>query len=203
MILVHSAPTSLVRDHGTPPNLGVLSSPRCVYRDAHAKGFQWAADNDAFLAWDDAAFVRMLDKITGIPGCLFVTAPDVVGDADATWGRFLHWHSTLEKTGQPIAFVAQDGIEHSTIPWESIDALFIGGTTEFKLSALVADLVYTAKGLGKLVHMGRVNTRRRIRYAQSIGCDSIDGTNFSMYRRTNLPWALEMCAGGRQGRLVA
>jgi hypothetical protein len=27
--------------------------------------------------------------------------------------------------------------------------------------------------------MGRVNTRRRLRYAESIGVDSVDGTNWA------------------------
>lgn len=170
--------------------------------DAPAQGFRWAADNDAFNAsYSDEAFVKMLEKITGLPGCLFVVAPDVVGDAGQTHILFHNWYYRLHATGQPIAYVAQDGIERP--PWDLFDALFIGGSTEFKLSSQVALLVAQAKQRGKWVHMGRVNTRRRVRYAQSIGCDSIDGTNFSMYRRTNLPWALEMCAGGRQGRLVA
>lgn len=82
------------------------------------------------------------------------------------------------------------------------DALFIGGSTEFKLSEFAATLAQMAKRRRKWVHMGRVNTRRRVRYAASIGCDSIDGTNFSMYRRTNLPWALEMAAQPQE-RMVA
>jgi len=190
MILVHSAPTSLVRDHGHPPNLGVLSSPRSVYRDAHDKGFRWAADNDAYLAWDAERFQLMLDKITGIPGCLFVVAPDVVGDAKATRDRFYEWKYRLDCTRQPIAFVAQDGADLHRPPWQYIDALFIGGTTEFKLGPVAAQLADEARRCRKWLHMGRVNTRKRIRYAKSLGCDSVDGTNFSMFRRTNLPWAL-------------
>lgn len=200
MVLVHSSPTSLQCDHGHPPNLGVLSSPRCVYVDAHDKGYQWAADNDAFLAWDEDAFTKMLERITGLPGCLFVVAPDVVGDAAATEQLFFKWLSRIQRTQQPVAFVAQDGLEN--VPWTFFDALFVGGSTEFKLSREVADLVAEAKRRGKHVHMGRVNTRRRVRYAASIGCDSVDGTNFSMYRRTNLPWALEIAAS-EQMRMVA
>jgi hypothetical protein len=202
MVLVHSAPTSLVRDHGRPSNLGVLSSPRCVYRDAHDKGFKWAADNDAYLAWDEDRFVRMLDKITGIPGCLFVAAPDVVGDAWATLTRFYEWDQEIKATGQPIAFVAQDGLEHAPVPWDDIDALFIGGSTDFKLGLDAAAAGREAKRRGKWLHMGRVNTRQRVKYAKSIGCDSVDGTNFSMYRQTNLPWALEWAAAPQQMGLV-
>ena len=35
---------------------------------------------------------------------------------------------------------------------------------------------------GKWVHMGRVNSTRRIRYAASIGCDSVDGTKWVRWR---------------------
>lgn len=199
MILVHNAPMSLIRDHGNHPNLGVLSSPRCVYRDAHDKGFQWAADNDAYLAWDEARYRAMLETIADIEGCLFVTAPDVVGDAEATLDLFSQWERDLGEL--PIALVAQDGLEkidERLIPWKKIQALFIGGTTRWKMGNAARSLGTEAKRRGLWLHMGRVNTKGRVRYAQSIGCDSVDGTTYSMYRQTHLPWALQMCAGGRQ-----
>lgn len=200
LVLVHSSPTSLLRDHGRHPNLGVLASPRCVYGDG-IQEWPWAADNDAYLAWDTSRYEAMLERITGRRNCLFVTAPDVVGDAAETLRRFWEWLPRLNATRQPVALVAQDGIENTDIPWDFFEALFIGGTTHFKMHA--EWLCAEAKARGKWLHMGRVNTRRRIRYAQSVGCDSVDGTNFSMFRKTNLPWALEMCLAGRQGRLVA
>lgn len=201
MILVHSAPTSLLRDHGRHPNLGVLSSPRRVYPDVG--GWEWAADNDAYLAWDKDRFLRMLDTIAPMSGCRFVTAPDVVGDAAATIARFWEWLPRLRECGQPVALVAQDGIENTDVPWDEIGALFVGGTTEFKMGDIAAACVREAKRRGKWVHMGRVNTRRRILYAKSIGCDSIDGTAFSMYRKTHLPWALAWAASPPQMRLGA
>lgn len=197
MILVSSSPKTVIRDVGRPRNLGILSAPRSVYVDAPSEGFYWAADNDVFGAWDENRFLAMLDKIRHLPGCLFVTAPDVVGDADSTLMRFWEWEPRIRATGQPIAFVAQDGIENSSVPWGAIDALFIGGSTEFKLGATAAMFAREARSYGKWLHMGRVNSRKRIRYAKSIGCDSVDGTGFCMYQRTNLPWALEW-AGAEQ-----
>lgn len=196
MILVQSSPTSLLRDHGHHPNLGVLSGPRRTYKNV--EGWPWAADNDAFLAWDEDRFVKMLDKITGIPGCLFATAPDVVGDADATLERFHEWAYRIRETGQPVAFVAQDGIENHPVPWGIVDALFIGGSTEFKLGPVAARHVREAKQRGLWVHVGRVNTLRRMKYMASIGVDSIDGTKFSMFRHTYLDAALAFCAAPKQ-----
>jgi hypothetical protein len=42
-------------------------------------------------------------------------------------------------------------------------------------------LVREAKARGKLAHCGRVNTRKRIRYAAGVGCDSCDGSGFSRW----------------------
>lgn len=195
MVLVHSSPKSLLRDHGRHPNLGVLASPRCVYGD-DIQTWSWAADNDAYLAWDAGRYRAMLERIRERIGLMWVTAPDVVGDWKATGRRYDEWASEL--SGLPVAYVAQDGLQGQHVPWRHIAALFIGGTTEWKLGEQAARLIREAEQRGKWVHMGRVNTRRRVVYAKAVGCDSIDGTNFSMFRRTNLPWALALCGGPTQ-----
>lgn len=160
------------------PNLGVLSSPRRVYKNVG--GWPWAADNDAFLAWDEGRYREMLGEIKGMPGCLFVTAPDVVEDAPATLALLDQWKGTLDETGQPIALVGQDGLHDP--PWEAFQAFFVGGSTEWKLGLEAAELIRTAKSLGKWVHMGRVNSLKRIRYAMSLGCDSVDGTSMTRFK---------------------
>lgn len=195
MILVTASPTSMLRDHGRHPNLGVLGTPRNCYGE-NIQSWPWAVDNDAYLAWDEGRYRKMLERIASRRGCLFVTAPDVVGDADATLDLFATWRGELADVGHPIALVAQDGLEEP--PWESFQALFIGGTTEFKMGAQAARLAREAKRRGKWLHMGRVNTRRRIIYAKGLGCDSVDGTAFSMYRKTHLPWALDYASAPTQ-----
>lgn len=196
LVLVHSSPTSLERDHGQHPNLGVLSCPKRTY--LNVDGWPWAADNRAYVEFSPDDYRRMLDRIHGLAGCLFVTAPDVVGDAKSTLDKFEVWYDDLIACWQPIALVGQDGMLPDQMPWARIDALFIGGTSEWKLGPEAADLVREAKLQGKWCHMGRVNTHQRIQYAHALGCDSIDGTNFSMYRQVKLPKALDMCAQPRQ-----
>jgi hypothetical protein len=49
--------------------------------------------------------------------------------------------------------------------------------------------------------MGRVNSLRRLTYAASIGCDSIDGTQWVRFRDTYLRQGLHACAAGQQLRL--
>ncbi len=184
MILVHASPKTLAPYRSE--NLGVLCSPRCVYAD-DIQEWPWAADNDCFNPnWDEGRYRDMLARIRGRKGCLFVTAPDVVGDAMQTIRKFEQWWDTLDEIDQPIAYVGQDG--HDFHPyWDHFDALFIGGTTEWKLGFEASGLIREAKERGKWVHMGRVNTFERARYARWLGCDSIDGTAFSWFRDTYLP----------------
>jgi hypothetical protein len=187
------------------PNLGRLAVPRDCARiaETHRAGIPWAADNSAFAGFDEAAFVRMLDRIQGVPGCLFVTAPDVVGDHKATAALWTKWSHELNARDLPAAFVVQDGCTTGAVPWESCAAVFVGGTTEYKLGTDAAEIVRESRRRGRWAHMGRVNTQRRIRYAASIGCDSVDGTRWSLWRDTSLPRALDQLAGGDQMRVIA
>lgn len=203
LILVHTAHPQAVEHSG--PGFGRLLSPRQFSRaaDTAAAGIPWAADNDCFQRLDEDAYLRMLAAITGVSRCLFVVAPDVVGDWQETRERFEHWIGRLECCGQPVAYVAQDGQPISAVPWSRISALFIGGTTEYKLSAEAESLGRFAKDRGYWLHMGRVNSRKRFDYARATGCDSIDGTKFSRWRDRWLPDALEWHTDHLQERLPA
>jgi hypothetical protein len=108
--------------------------------------------------------------------CLLAVAPDVVGDAAATAERSRPMLSEIRALGYAVAYVLQDGQESVPVPWGEIDAVFIGGSDAFNLGPVAAQLVAEAKRRGLWVHMGRVNSRRRMIYAASIGCDSVDGT---------------------------
>jgi hypothetical protein len=144
----------------------------------------------------------MLDAIHGLPGCLFVTAPDVVGDGARTLELFEEWYDELNACWQPKALVAQDGMRAIDVPWKRIDALFIGGTSEFKMGVAAHKLAQEAKRRGLWLHMGRVNTQQRIRYAKAIGCDSIDGTSLSWFKDHYLSRTLHHAAAPTQGMLT-
>ncbi len=141
---------------------------------------RFAIDNGAFSKFDREGFLRILEKHKERRElCRFVAIPDVVASARRTLEAFDHWHGILD--GWPRALVAQDGIENLPIPWNAIDAIFIGGSTKFKLSKDAADVIRTAKILGKWVHAGRVNTPGRLEYFDDLGADSIDGTGLARY----------------------
>src|SRR5581483_11599077 len=110
-----------------------------------------------------------------------VVCPDVVADARATLERFKIWQEAIRQTGLPLAFVGQDGAEDLDIPWENFACWFIGGSTRWKLSQASADLALEAKRSGQWLHMGRVNSLRRLQAAFDMGCDSTDGSSHSMF----------------------
>lgn len=195
MILVHSAPSTLEKYRH--PNLGVLSSPRRFYADVG--DWPWAADNDAYSNWNPDRFRAMLVAISGMEGCLFVTAPDVVGDARATTERFYEWLPTLRECGQPIGYVTQDGLDAP--PWDEIDAVFVGGTDLWKMSDQNRRIIEEAKTRDLWVHMGRVNSHQRVRYAKSIGCDSFDGMSLSWFKDRWLQQFLDHAAAPIQENL--
>jgi hypothetical protein len=164
--------------------VGRLVVPRAKNRsDAlQLQSRRWACDNGAYSGLNAKAFVQMLEQYAGeAAGCLFVAAPDVVGDAAATLALFGPWRGIIKAYGYPVALVAQDGLTVATTPWEKVDAIFVGGTTEFKLGADARDIVLEAKRRGLWVHMGRVSTKKRVKYAASIGVDSIDSSGFSKW----------------------
>ncbi len=72
-------------------SFGHLKTPRngnCVEAIVRS-GHLWAADNDAFSAWDQERFWKMLRAISLADRSrfLWVVCPDVVADAQATVNR--------------------------------------------------------------------------------------------------------------------
>ena len=138
---------------------------------------QWAMDNGIFTGrFEAGAFWAKLERMLPHRSqCLFVVAPDVVADAIATLSAWRYWGPAIHAAGWPVAFVAQDGQEHLPLPPE-FDALFIGGSTDWKMSRHALALIAEAKRRGAWVHVGRVNSQLRIRHFQLAGVDSVDGT---------------------------
>ena len=167
--------------NGMPDRFGVMTSP------AHGTvplGIQerraFAVDNQNFTqGFDPARFFPYLERLQPWRSqWLFTACPDVVGDAAATLDLYGEWAHQI-KALCPVAFVAQDGQESLDFPL-AFDWLFIGGSTEWKMSAAADECISRAKRLGKPVHVGRVNSIKRIRHFQLMEVDSVDGT-FPIY----------------------
>ena len=168
-------------------SLGFIDTP--AQGNVRPDGVMWCADNGCFSdRWDEAKWWTFLTNNTDrADSCLFAAAPDVVGDAAATMEKSAPWMPQIRALGYPVAFVAQDGLESLPVPWDEFDALFIGGSTGWKLGPHARELAAETKRRGKWLHMGRVNSERRFRYAAAIGCDSADGTYLTFGPDVNLP----------------
>lgn len=151
-----------------------------TYRKPQRPEAHFAIDNGSFAKFEPDTFRRLLERERPRRDlCRFVTPPDVVADARRTLEVFAGWEA--EMAGWPLALVVQDGQEHLPIPWDKIVAIFIGGSTAWKLGPAAAACLKAAKALGKWVHAGRVNTPGRFEYFSNLGADSIDGTGLSRY----------------------
>lgn len=153
---------------------------------------RWAMESGGYHGFSAGPFMRMLERFWQIPGCLFVVAPDFVGDHASTREAWPFWSRQIKGAGFPAAFVVQEGVNAADVPWSEMAALFVGGESDaFKEGPLVRSLCGIAKARGLWVHWGRVNGKRRYEMALKSGADSFDGSSFSWYSKTNLPKATE------------
>lgn len=140
-------------------------------------------------AWNESGWLAFLDQHAGVDGCCFAAVPDEVGDGAATLDRWATYAQPVRDRGYRPAFVLQNGC--AEIPADAA-AVFVGGVpdatgAEWKESAAAGELVRVAKARGMWAHMGRVNTRRRLRIAAEWGCDSVDGTLLAFGPDYHLP----------------
>ena len=141
----------------------------------------WGADNGRYAAadrWDAGDWLEWAASMRRWRAtCLFMVAPDVVGDAQATLELSRPYLPTIRQFGFPAAFVAQNGFDSRLVNPDSFDGLFVGGREPWKFAE---DGGYAAarwaRSHGKKTHMGRVNSWRRLRACQVSLFDSSDGT---------------------------
>lgn len=204
MLYLTTPPPPARRDAYRAARLGAMFTPETGNRPAAVLDVAyWAADNGCFAAgdrFDLARYYAFLDARAGAAGsCLFATAPDVLCDAAQTWERSAPTFEAIRARGYYVALVAQNGIEEHAPSWDEADRwdwLFIGGDDAWKDSAEAADVAHEAHLLGKCVHVGRVNTRRRFRlaaapwdangHAPGFEAESADGTCVAIAPDVNL-----------------
>lgn len=188
------------------------------------EGMQWAADNQAFTQGfnPDVFFTWLETMLPYRETCLFVAVPDVVGDCLATLENFRKWRSYFD--GWRVAFVAQDGQEDLELPtsqdftdwiydncedenydykqmeleWllecADFDVIFVGGSTDWKLSQGAIDVIRLAQRINKHIHIGRVNNwKRYIHFAKlqkdkEFTCDGTK-TRFDGVEKTIKLWS--------------
>lgn len=140
-------------------------------------GRPYGLDNGCFGQFEQRTWERLLGEAEEHRP-VFVCLPDLVGDARRTLDLFEAFR--LRTNGLPRALVLQDGIGQHAIPWDQIEAVFVGGSDAFKIAPEAINACLTAKMLGKWVHVGRVNTASRVRNWLDLA-DSIDGSGISRF----------------------
>ena len=146
---------------------------------------QYGLDNGAFTRFRTKAFTRMAEAAVDDCRCLWIALPDYPMCAYSTIGLFRHWKHVIKRKR---AFVLQNDIERyaTLIPWDEIVAVFVGGDDDFKESATAVELAKEARDRGKWVHVGRVNTVRRLDFWEPYA-DSIDGSGIARFDHMRNP----------------
>lgn len=141
----------------------------------------FGVDNGAYSGFPEESFKRLLIRLDGRKDdCLFVSCPDIVGAGQRSLELFKRRRLWIPD-GWRVALVIQDGMEDLEIPWEDLDAIFLGGGDPWKDSKAAADIVKTATIFKKWKHVGRVNTPKRFDHFAELGADSCDGSGVAMY----------------------
>jgi hypothetical protein len=136
---------------------------------------RYALDNGRFSQdWSEATYLKMLKKASfHREQPMWALVPDVVGDRDATLREWDVWSPRLREMGfDTLAFAAQDGMSTKDVPSEAA-LVFIGGTTKWKWGSLGMWTEHFPR-----VHVGRVNTEKRLWEAHEAGAESVDGTGY-------------------------
>ena len=161
----------------------LLVSAAGVHR---TEGFPYALDNGAWTAHqqgkalDEEAFARLLDKLGG--GADWTVVPDLVGGGLDSLAYSLTWLDRVLAACPVVLLAVQNGMQphHVAHLLGPTVGVFIGGDTAWKLATLPT---WCALGneRGCIVHVGRVNSAKRIAMCAYYGATSFDGSNPSRY----------------------
>lgn len=179
---------------GTKRNLAALRaagwrlmlSPTGELRD---EGFAYALDNGAWTAynsktaWDEAAFVDALARFGARAD--FVAAPDVVGGGLDSLRLSTSWLARClgSRCGR-VLIPVQDGMQPDDVASLLCRqvGIFVGGTDKWKEQStpIWAELADVRRAY---IHVGRVNSQRRLRICQTSGVNSFDGSGPSRFEK--------------------
>jgi hypothetical protein len=150
------------------------------------EGMKYALDNGAWTAFqqgkpfDEDAFMRAVDLMGEHAD--WIVLPDIVAGGLASLDYSLTWLERLRGLPTPVLLAVQDGMEIDDV--RSIlgpaVGIFVGGTTEWK-EATASAWGSVARRRNCYLHVGRVNSIRRIKICAAAGANSIDGSSASRF----------------------
>jgi hypothetical protein len=163
-----------------------MLSPTGVLR---TEGFAYALDNGAWTAynsktaWDESAFVDALARFGKEAD--FVVSPDIVGGGLDSLRLSISWlHRCMGSRTPRVLIPVQDGMQPRDIVGDLCRqiGIFVGGTDKWKEKStpVWAELADERRSF---IHVGRVNSQRRLRICQMAGVDSFDGSGPSRFAK--------------------
>jgi hypothetical protein len=112
----------------------------------------------------------------------WIALPDIVNGGPASLALSASWIDEVRPVGRPMLIPVQDGMTADDLrPFVARGiGIFVGGLTAWKESSLP---MWGAlkRETGCYLHVGRVNSGRRVQLAIDAGADSTDGTTLTQY----------------------
>lgn len=155
------------------------------------EGFAYCLDNGAWSAFtqgrpfDERAFTVALAKLGA--GADFTVIPDMVAGGLASLEFSLRWMRAVLDESPRGMLAVQDGMTPADVSGflGPRVGLFVGGSTAWKLKTM-HQWCELGQRHGAWVHVGRVNSARRIHLCSTLGATSFDGTSATRFA-VNLP----------------
>ncbi|WP_326430330.1 hypothetical protein VQ574_21645 (plasmid) [Stutzerimonas frequens] len=189
--------TSYASRTGTRRNLAamraagwrLLVSAKGVLR---TEGMPYALDNGAWTSFqqgtpfDELAFGRAVELLG--ESADWIVLPDIVAGGMASLEFSLRWLERLKGIPTRLLLAVQNGMEPDDVRELLTPAvgLFVGGDTQWKL-ATVNTWGQLARRRNCYLHVGRVNSAKRIALCAAAGANSVDGTSASRFEKTLAP----------------
>jgi hypothetical protein len=152
-------------------------------------GFRYALDNGAWSAFqsgssfDEPAFSAALAAVGRDAD--WTVVPDIVEGGLASLALSLAWLPRVLDACPRALIAVQDSMSAADVAplLSERVGIFVGGSTSWKINTMA---LWGALGrsVGCWVHVGRVNTARRMQMCAMAGVDSVDGTSASRYSVT-------------------
>jgi hypothetical protein len=138
------------------------------------EGFRYALDNGAWSAYrngrpfNDRAFNVALRQLGA--GADWTVLPDIVAGGPASLDLSLQWMRRVLDESPAALLAVQDGLTAADVrPFIGARVgIFVGGSTAWKLATL-RQWCELGRSVGCWVHVGRVNTARRIHLCSACG----------------------------------
>lgn len=177
-----------VREYCMKNGIGIMLSPGGCTDPKHFSYF--AIDNGAYSAfvqgkeWNGTAYEKYLAKLLSKGNPDFIVTPDKVAKGKESLFFSLVWNDMLRNKYPDVAqyLAVQDGMTvqdvEPSLDLRRFDGIFVGGTLDWKYKT-AEGWINLAHRYGVPCHIGRIGTKNKIRWAMTIGADSIDSSSWA------------------------